>query len=263
MGAKNAKTKSANSPRRRPAACVPSIPTQKTWRMAKEERVLCFERKLLEELGVFQGLSLEVEKYLSVVNFPERLVYLNRNDAEQDRRFKQLIPYVLILCNDKILRYRRGRGGQETRLHGLYSVGVGGHIAEDDHGLFSSGIGYQDGMRRELKEEVDVDVVNESAVAVINDDSTEVGYVHFGVVHVVQVADEAVVGRRSGILAPEFVPIVEAIKNLSGYESWSRLCLEQLEMLRSKATRTSVPDRATDFRLQPAVIVSTAGEGTA
>lgn len=243
--------------------CTIGTHTKRTRRMAKEERVLCFERKLLEELGVFQGLNLEVEKYVSVVTTPEKLVYLNRSEAEQDRRYKQLIPYVLVLCNDKILRYRRGRGGQETRLHGLYSVGIGGHIAEDDHGLFSSGIGYHDGMRRELKEEVDIEVLNESAVAVINDDSTEVGYVHFGVVHLVQVTDEAVVGRRSGILGPEFVSIVEAVKDLSVYESWSRLCLEQLELLRSKAAKTIAPDRATDSQLRPAVVVSTAGEGTA
>ena len=86
--------------------------------MATEERVLCFERKLLEELGLFQGLSLEVEKYLPVVTSSSRLVYLNRSDAEFDKRYKQLIPYILLICNGKILRYRRGRGGQETRLHG-------------------------------------------------------------------------------------------------------------------------------------------------
>src|SRR5580765_619951 len=156
--------------------------------MATEERVLCFQRKLLEQLGVFQGLSLEMEKYLPVVTSPSQILYLNRSEAEQDKRYKQLIPYVLVLCNDKILRYRRGRGGQETRLHGLYSVGIGGHISEEDHGLFSSGPGYHEGMRRELMEEVAIDEVNESAVAVINDDSTEVGYVHFGVVHVMHVA---------------------------------------------------------------------------
>ena len=42
--------------------------------MATEERVLCFERKLLEELGVFQGLSLDVEKHLPVVTSAARLV---------------------------------------------------------------------------------------------------------------------------------------------------------------------------------------------
>jgi len=209
--------------------------------MATEERVLCFERRLLEEPGVFQGLSLQIDKYLPVVTSPKQILYLNRSDAEQDKRYKQLIPYVLVIHNDRILRYQRGRGGQETRLHGLYSVGIGGHISEEDHGLFSTGFGYHEGMRRELMEEVAIDEVNEAAVAVINDDSTEVGQVHFGVVHIVQVANETIAGRRNGIRGPEFIPIVEAAKNLSGYESWSRLCLENIESLLSKAAHVTAP----------------------
>ena len=208
--------------------------------MATEEKVLCFERKLLEELGVFQGLSLEIEKYLPVVTSASNILYLNRSDAEQDKRYKQLIPYVLIICNDKILRYRRGKGGGETRLHGLYSVGIGGHISEEDHGLFSNAQGYQDGMRRELMEEVAIDDVEAAAVALINDDSTEVGQVHFGVVHVVPVANEDVAGRRSGIVSPEFVSIAEAVKDSSGYESWSRFCLENLDVLLSKAAPSGI-----------------------
>src|SRR5438270_3268040 len=162
--------------------------------MAAEERVLCFERKLLDEIGAFQGIHLEVEKYLPAVTSSSRLVYLNRSEAETDKRYKQLIPYVLLICNEKILRYRRGKGGQETRLHGFYSVGIGGHIADEDHGLFSAGVGYEEGMRRELMEEVAVEQVSAPAVGLINDDSTEVGYVHFGVVHVMDVAGESVAG---------------------------------------------------------------------
>ena len=216
--------------------------------MATEERVLCFERKLLDELGVFQGLSLEIEKYLPVVSSSAHLLYLNRSDAEHDLRYKQLIPYVLIIGQGRILRYRRGRGGQETRLHGLYSVGIGGHISEEDHGLFSSGPGYQEGMRRELMEEVAIDEVKEAAVAVINDDSTEVGCVHFGVVHIMHVANETIVGRRSGIVSPEFIPITDAVKDPSGYESWSRFCLEQLDLLLTKAAAAGVtiPERVMD-----------------
>ena len=214
--------------------------------MATEERVLCFQRQLLEELGLFQGLSLEIDKYLPVVTASANILYLNRSEAELDKRFKQLIPYVLILCHDKILRYRRGKGGQETRLHGLYSVGIGGHISEEDHGLFSNRLGYHDGMRRELVEEVAIEEGKDAAVAVINDDSTEVGFVHFGVVHVMQVASEDLVGRRSGILAPEFIPIAEAVKDPAGYESWSRFCLEHLDVLLSKAAASgvAVPERA-------------------
>jgi predicted NUDIX family phosphoesterase len=208
--------------------------------MATEERVLCFERKLLENLGVFQGLSLEIEKYLPVVTAPENILYRNRSEAELDKRYKQLIPYVLIICNDRILRYRRGKGGQETRLHGLYSVGIGGHISEEDNGLFSQAVGYTESMRRELMEEVAIDEMKEAAVAVINDDSTDVGYVHLGIVHVMHVDNEDVAGRRSGIVAPEFVPIADAIKEASAYESWSRFCLEQLNVLLSKAAAAGV-----------------------
>jgi predicted NUDIX family phosphoesterase len=202
--------------------------------MPTEERVLCFERKLLEELGIFQGISLEVQRFLPVVTAPKNLVYLNRSEAEQDRRYKQLIPYVLLVSKGKILRYRRGKGGQETRLHGLYSVGVGGHISDEDHGLFSTGVGYEEGMRRELMEEVAVEQVHAPSVALINDDSTEVGYVHFGVVHIMQLADETVAGRRSGIVAPEFVSFADALRDASAYESWSRFCLEHLEALLAK-----------------------------
>lgn len=216
--------------------------------MATEERVLCFQRKLLEELGVFQGLSLEIEKYLPVVTSSSHILYLNRSDAEHDKRYKQLIPYVLVFCHDRILRYRRGKGGQETRLHGLFSVGIGGHISEEDHGLFSNRLGYHEGMRRELMEEVAIDDVNDAAVAVINDDSTEVGFVHFGVVHVMHVASEEIVGRRSGIVSPEFIPVAEAVRDPSGYESWSRFCLENLDSLLSKATASGVrvPERVLD-----------------
>jgi predicted NUDIX family phosphoesterase len=206
--------------------------------MATEERVLCFQRNLFEKLGVFQGMSLEVGKYLPVVTASANVTYINRSEAEQDRRYKQLIPYALIICGDKILRYRRGKGGGETRLHGLYSVGVGGHISEEDQGLFEharASIGYHEAMRRELMEEVDVEVTKETAVAVINDDSTDVGYVHLGIVHIVQVPDETVASGRIGMVGAEFIPISEAGKNLDTYESWSRFCLENLDGLLAKA----------------------------
>ena len=95
-------------------------------------------------------------------------------------------------------------------------------------------------MRREVREEVDVEEVSESAVAVINDDSTDVGYVHFGVVHVMQVANEGVAGRRSGIVSPEFIPIADAVKDASNYESWSQFCLESLEVLLEKAGTSEI-----------------------
>jgi predicted NUDIX family phosphoesterase len=209
--------------------------------MPTEERVLCFERNLFEELGVFQGISLDTEKYLPIITSTEKVLYLNRSDAELDKRFKQLIPYVLIICGDKILRYRRGKGGQETRLHGLYSVGIGGHISEEDNGLFTNRVGYHEGMRGELMEEVAIDDFKEAMVACINDDSTDVGYVHFGVVHIMHVDSENITGKCKGIVSPEFVPISDAVKDAAGYESWSRFCLENLDVLLTKAAAAGMP----------------------
>ena len=164
---------------------------------------------------------------------PANLTYLIRSEAETNLEYKQLIPYVLVICNNKILRYQRGKGGGENRLHGLYSIGVGGHIDDTDANLFDVA-GYQDGMIREVREEVKVDSVSESKVAVINDDSTEVGAVHFGVVHIMHVSNEDIVGSRSGIKSPEFVDITVAPENPSKYESWSQLCVAQLNVLLSK-----------------------------
>lgn len=221
-----------------------SIQPTRSEKMPAEERVLCFKRELLDQLGAFQGLSLDVDRYFSVLTSLRNLTYLNRGDAEQNRRYKQLIPYVLVLCGGKVLRYRRGKGGGESRLHGLFSVGVGGHISEEDSGLFSNDRGYLDGMRRELMEEVAIGDVKDAAVALINDDSTDVGAVHFGVVHVVVVPDESVAGRRSGIVGPEFVPIADAVNNLDGYESWSRFCLENIETLIARAGSAGIIDTA-------------------
>ena len=81
--------------------------------------------------------------------------FLARPAAEKDPSHKQLIPYVLMVHQDRILRYKRGRGGEENRLHGLYSIGIGGHISDQDADLFSQdALGYYDGMWREVEEEV-------------------------------------------------------------------------------------------------------------
>jgi len=208
--------------------------------MPAEERVLCFERRLLDELGAFQGLSFDVAKYLRAVTARANLTYRLRREVEHDKRYKQLIPYVIIISNGRLLRYRRGRGGEETRLHGLYSVGVGGHISAEDCDLFDSA-GYSEGLRREIWEEVAIEPGEIPAVAVINDDSTEVGAVHFGIVHVMRVADEAAVGWRKGIVSPEFIEVSEAVRNAASYESWSRFCLENLDRLLSSAAPAPAP----------------------
>ena len=75
-------------------------------------------------------------------------------------------------------RYRRGSKGGEARLHNTWSVGLGGHINPEDKT-------YDLAVRREIREEVGVGIEVPKPVAVINYDGTDVGKVHFGILHVV------------------------------------------------------------------------------
>ncbi len=199
--------------------------------MKTEERVLCFERSSLNALGDFQGLSLDVEKYFTVAILPAN-VFIPRSEAELDLRYKQLIPYVMVTSGNTILRYRRGKRGQENRLHGKLSVGIGGHISDED--VTYSGDRYTNGMRRELSEEIGLDTFRDTVVAALNDDSDAVGKVHFGIVHVVTVPSvtaEGLVGRCHSILDPKFIPIDDAVKDIDSYENWSKLCLQNIGAL--------------------------------
>ena len=54
--------------------------------------------------------------------------FIPRPDAENDPDYKQIIPYVVLRRGDEIFMTRRLKKGGEARLHGLMSIGVGGHI---------------------------------------------------------------------------------------------------------------------------------------
>jgi predicted NUDIX family phosphoesterase len=150
---------------------------------------------------------------------------------EIDPSFKQLIPYVIFRHTDaegreSVFAYVRGKGQGERRLHAKRSIGIGGHISSDDSAEINA---YDEGLRRELAEEVEIDTpYRESCVGLINDDETEVGKVHLGVVHIFDVETPAVRPRESEIIEAGFRPVRELLADLDGFESWSRICLEAL-----------------------------------
>ena len=201
------------------------------------ERVLCFPRKTLDALGYFEGLSTKIGQYFPTVVRSPHAIYLPRAQAENDPSYKQVIPYVLMAHDGTLFSYRRGKRGSEERLHELYSIGVGGHIQPRDHGLFSEDpVGYADAMWREVCEEVQIHAAwKEACVGVINLDVTSVDQVHFGIVHLVRLAEPRVTKNESPITDSGFTPIADAVRRRSRYENWSRLCLEGIDALMAKA----------------------------
>ncbi|HVJ81830.1 MAG TPA: phosphoesterase, partial [Planctomycetia bacterium] len=58
--------------------------------------------------------------------------YLPRAEAELDPSFKQLVPYAVLRAGNAVFTYRRGKAGSESRLHDLWSIGIGGHVNPED-----------------------------------------------------------------------------------------------------------------------------------
>lgn len=195
------------------------------------EHVLVVPTQLLHQLGYFQGFSPRVHPYIDALLDPGNTSYRTRHEMEKDPNFKQLIPYV-IFCHrpdneePSVFRYTRGTGQGEQRLHRKQSVGIGGHIASHDG---EGAEPYPEGMRRELEEEVAIQTpYTERCAGLINDDETEVGRVHLGVVHVFDVKRPDVYPRETEIMDGGFHPVSTLLQRLDGFESWSRICLEAL-----------------------------------
>lgn len=196
----------------------------------EREQVLVFESRLLDDLGRFQGLSTDVDRYLSAILEEGNNRFLPRGLAERDPLWKQLIPYVIFRCGDEVFHYVRGKEAGESRLQAKGSIGIGGHIQLQDLNLFSSPeTFYLAAAAREVAEEVRVEAQHrEQIAALINDDSTPVGQVHFGIVHIWDLDNPSVRRRERQITRGGFLPIEKLRDRQDRLETWSQLCLQVL-----------------------------------
>jgi predicted NUDIX family phosphoesterase len=199
------------------------------------ENVLVFSRSLFEQLGIFQGFNSDVNRYLPTILDIKNNSFMSRALAETNPDFKQIIPYVVITDGKSILHYVRGKKAGEQRLVAKGSVGIGGHINDEDDSLFAFGVSlqaFQDAVKREVCEELSIQgEFNARPIGLINDDSTEVGRVHFGVVHVLFCKPEEVKKNEQVITQVEFIPIEELKAKREQMETWSQLCLDNIDAL--------------------------------
>jgi predicted NUDIX family phosphoesterase len=198
------------------------------------ERVLVVPTEVFHELGHFQGFCGDVDRYLDDLLSPENISYRPRSEVEEDPTLKQLIPYCILRHHDctgreLLFHYTRGRGQGEGRLHAKRSIGIGGHISQDDVDADGALHPYEEGLRRELDEEIELNTsVTQRCVGLINDDETPVGRVHLGVVHLFELKEPAAQPREVDILEAGFAPVEELLNELSAFESWSQICLKAL-----------------------------------
>jgi len=199
------------------------------------ENVLVVKRELFDELGSFQGLNFEAEKYLKAILSRGSNFFVPRPEAENDPAYKQIIPYALIAFEETVLHYVRGKKAGEQRLMAKGSIGIGGHMNETDESLFAlDEQAYRAGVEREVNEEIKIDTPFEDRiVALLNDDSTEVGRVHLGIVHIFKLKEPNVQKREAMITSLTFLTKEELMARRESLETWSQICLNSLERLLS------------------------------
>src|SRR5205085_12114637 len=197
------------------------------------ENVLVVRRSLFDEFGSFHGLNFEPEKYLSALLSRGNNFFLPRAQAENDPSYKQIIPYALIAHGDTVLHYVRGKKAGEQRLVAKGSIGIGGHMNDRDESLFAwDENAYRAGVEREVNEEIRIGTTfDDRIVALLNDDDTEVGRVHLGVVHVFKL-DQAKVDKREAMITNlEFLTQDQLLSRRDSLETWSQLCVDELKRL--------------------------------
>ncbi len=191
------------------------------------EMILAFKTEIYP-----QRLSTRFSRDIDILPFLlSRADFIDRDKAETDSAYKQVIPYSILIYQGKVFRYKRSAWGAEARLHGLFSIGVGGHINKSDLlPVLGENVSPIDWCReRELREEFLIDKLGTPRiVGLINDESNDVGRVHFGVVYEYQLESPKIAPReRRAHIHHGFAAIQDLVLHQDEYENWSRIIISE------------------------------------
>jgi len=189
---------------------------------ANDQRILVVPRDVVPDRASWYGLRTDgIAGFLDAVVQHGR--YGPRPAMEVDPSFKQIIPYLVLRDGERYFLMRRTKAGGDARLHDRWSIGVGGHVDEGDEDLAG-------GLRREWHEELVADFEPTfTPYALLNDDTTEVGAVHLGVVILAEAEGRPVSVRETDKLSGTFATPAEVAAGAEHLETWSRIVFDALE----------------------------------
>ena len=186
-----------------------------------EERVLVVPRPSIVPGEGWLGIRSDgIDDALAIVQRDG--FFMRRTDAEQDPTHKQVIPYLVLRDGERWFLMRRTRAGGDARLHDRWSIGVGGHLNPGDGDVAG-------GLRREWAEELVAGFEPDfRPLGLLNDDTTDVGSVHVGIVFTADAAGRQVAIRETDKLVGTFEDTDEVRAVRDSMETWSRLVFDAL-----------------------------------
>lgn len=186
------------------------------------EKVLVFPEEVLATIPVVNGFSSAAKLFAHKILAWSSLSFLEREKAEEDPRFKQVIPYIVFRHQGKVLRYTRTKAGGDSRLHSKDSIGIGGHVNDGDGP--TPYVAYMGGIRREIDEEIvaKIDFNTVQLIGCVYDPSTPIGSVHFGMVYIAEVINPEVSSKDPAISDLRWMSREELYDSYESLEDWSK-----------------------------------------
>lgn len=198
-----------------------------------DRKVLVVPREALFLDGSFSGF-----RPVDEIDYQSRILassfFMRRGDAEKNATYKQPICCAIVVsCTDHtVFICQKMKGASESRLHGTWSCCIGGHIEEED--MSGARNVLEQGFIREREEELEISNPPQSRLfGYLNDDSTEVSKVHFGVMYLVEL-DSPACRLRDDTLAYGSFRSIEEIESMmvpshNVVDDWGRYMIEPLK----------------------------------
>lgn len=197
---------------------VPTSPLQ-----PNDELILVVKQQRLFPQGAWYGLR-QIDMDACIAGIQKNQEFIWRSAAETDPNYKQIIPYLIFTHKDRYFLMERSSKASEQRLKSKLTLGIGGHVREED--ISSKNI--FDWARREFHEEVHYTGSFEiKALGLLNDDTNDVGKVHAGLV-LLLTGDSDSISVKSELKSGRMVSAFELGKEYERLESWSKLVADSL-----------------------------------
>jgi predicted NUDIX family phosphoesterase len=149
--------------------------------------------------------------------------FVERESAETDRRYKQIIPYAVVRRNAEVFLLTRLSKTTESRLHGKLSLGIGGHINPDS--AADADI-IMHALMREIEEEVHISSVNSLRFCgIIHDTSSDVSHFHLGFLYILDIDGDAQV-LETEKMSGAWVPAARLPSLFDRMETWSQVIVQ-------------------------------------
>lgn len=201
-----------------------------------DEHILVVKRShLFAATEAWHGLKeVSFDHYMHIINHKKE--FHPRSLMETNPSYKQIIPYLIFVHDNHYFLMQRKSDASEARLRNKLTLGIGGHIRQEDLQKNSSFEACAkenplfEWATREFHEEVDYKGnLTVKPLGIINDDSDDVGKVHIGFA-LLLVGDTSEISIKSELKSGILTPLSECIAQQESMESWSQFVIDFLLM---------------------------------